>query len=130
MFTSNSIVNIEALANKKTIEDKDRNQAPESIDTFVAIEIQTNGLSPTLQKGDMAICKPIENFSELIDHRIYAVVLENKTYVRRIINVSDKKGRTTHLQLYTDSPLDLHLTTVHCSQVSRIFRVVNKVSSL
>jgi phage repressor protein C with HTH and peptisase S24 domain len=130
MFTTNLFTNVEAFAGKTTIEDKGLFQIPNTNDALVAFEIQTNCLSPTLLKGDMVICKNIDDVNTIIDHQIYAILIENKAYVRRIRRILDKKGRITHLQLYTNNSNELQFSTIHISQVGKIFRVANKMSSL
>jgi DNA-binding XRE family transcriptional regulator/SOS-response transcriptional repressor LexA len=80
--------------------------------TYRAFEIEGDSMHPTLETGDMVICKFIENYTWIQDHAMYVVVSDEGIVVKRI---KTHKSQNT-LELISDNkyypPYKVHLNTV------------------
>lgn len=80
--------------------------------TYRAFEIEGDSMHPTLETGDMVICKFVENYTWIQDHAIYVVVSDEGIVVKRI---KTHKSQNT-LELISDNkyypPYKVHLNTI------------------
>ncbi len=130
MFVPNLFSNVEAFLGKTTIEENEAFQIPGMNGSFMAFYIAGDSMSPTLLRGDMVICTAIEDLLELCDGDLYAVMVGNEVYVRRIRRVVDYFGSITHLQLYVDNNNQYAYVNIELKKISRVLKVRNKMSTI
>ena len=112
------------------LEDTNHFHIPGLIGNLVAFNINGNSMSPTIKMGDMVICKPLENFTELKENGIYAVVTNQSIWVKRVQKFYDESGQWTQLKLISDNFNEFDPFLVSLEEVKKLLRVKHRLTRL
>ncbi len=126
--------NVEAFASNTIgvdlLEEHQRFHIPGVTGDLVAFNIKGNSMAPTIMTGDMVICAPLEEKSEMVDNEIYAVVTSNSVYVKRVIRYFDRLKNWTHLKLISDNHEEFDPFILEISEVRKLLKVKRKLTGL
>ena len=95
---------------------------------LVAFQINGNSMEPVIRHGDLVVCRPVENISDLKDNDIYAVKSDGNVWVKYVQKVYNTRGRVTRLKLISANYFDHDPFEEDVNETTRIFKVVRKIS--
>ena len=122
-FTGNTI-------SLNVVEKKERFRIPGITGTLVAFNISGNSMYPTIKSGDMVICNPIENLSEIKENEVYAIATDQSVWVKRIQRIANKYGQWTHLKLISDNHIEYDPFLLEVGTIKKILQVKLKLTGL
>lgn len=126
--------NIEAFASNTVgvdlIEENQRFHIPGIKGDLIAFYINGDSMSPTLSPGDMVICQPLDNFREMEEGEIYAVVSKQSVWVKRLHRCRDPLGKWTHLKLVSDNSEEFAPFYLELPEIRRILKVKKRLTGL
>src|SRR5690606_24617598 len=97
---------------------------------LIAFNINGTSMAPTIQEGDLVICKPIESIKEMKDGEVYAVVSSHSVWVKRVQKCYDQQQNCTHLKLLSDNYAEYDPFTVEIGEVHKLLKVTRRVTGL
>lgn len=126
--------NIEAFASNTVgvdlLEENQRFHIPGVFGDLVAFYINGNSMMPTIASGDMVICMPIEDNSQVRDNEVYAVVANNSVWVKRVQKCFDRFGKWTHLKLVSDNYQEFDPFLLEVSAIRKLLKVKRRLTGL
>lgn len=122
-FSSNTI-SVEVL------EDNQRFFIPGVDGDLVAFNINGRSMEPTISSGDMVICSPIEQHSDVKDNHIYAIVTNSAVWVKRVYRAFDDSGQCTHLRLISDNVEEFDPFVVDATEIRSVLKVRKRLTGL
>lgn len=97
----------------------------------VAFYIKGNSMSPTINDGDMVICKPIEDAARIRNNHIYAIVSQGAVMVKRLQKIHNpSSGRFTHLKLISDNFMEHDPFFLEVNEISKVLEVTKRITAL
>lgn len=128
------LTNIEAFASStvsiNVYENTERFFIPGIRGEHVAFNINGNSMAPTIQDGDMVICRALENHSHLRENNIYAVVANDSVMIKRLQRVYDKNGHWSGVKLISDNYIEHDPFMLELNEVRQILEVIRRVTDL
>ncbi len=104
---------------------------PEMYGKYVAFYIQGNSMTPTIDHGDMIICKALELGEVINENKIYAIVLHNGTVlIKRIQQIPRTAFKEKRLKLISDNYLEHDPFEVPTAEIRKIMRVERKLTDV
>ncbi|MEM7103154.1 MAG: LexA family transcriptional regulator [Bacteroidota bacterium] len=97
---------------------------------LVAFNINGNSMTPSIANGDMVICSPLDNKSEVCENEIYAVITNEGVRVKRLQRIYDNNGVWTHLKLISDNYIDFDPVVVKLENIRYIYKVIRRLTDL
>lgn len=98
---------------------------------FIAFSVSGNSMQPTLQDGDIIICRELHKGDTLKDNDIYTVCANNAIMVKRVQQIWDKSRRQVlKLKLISDNYLEYDPRFVDRQEVSKLWKVERKITTL
>jgi hypothetical protein len=97
---------------------------------LVAFNINGRSMEPTISNGDMVICSPIERNNDVKDNQIYAVVMSNSVYVKRVQRAFDDYGNCTHLRLISDNSDEFDPFVIEVNDIRKLLKVRKRLTGL
>lgn len=97
---------------------------------LVAFQINGNSMEPVIKHGDLVVCRPIENVSDLKDNDIYAVKSDGNVWVKYVQKVFNTRGRVTKLKMISANYFDHDPFEEYVNESTRLFKVVRKISMI
>jgi len=126
--------NIEAFSSNTVgvdlLEENQRFHIPGVFGDLVAFNINGNSMSPTISSGDMVICMPLEDNSQVEDNEVYAVVANNSVWVKRVQRCYNRYGKCTHLKLISDNNEEFDPFLVELGEVRKLLKVKRRLTGL
>jgi hypothetical protein len=122
-FSSNTI-SVEVL------EDNQRFFIPGVDGDLVAFNINGRSMEPTITSGDMVICSPVQQNSDVRDNQIYAIVTNSAVWVKRVYRQFDSKGKCTHLRLVSDNVEEFDPFVVDVLEIRKVLKVRKRLTGL
>ncbi len=126
--------NVEAFASNTVgvdlLEENQRFHIPGVFGDLVAFNINGNSMMPTISSGDMVICMPLENNTELQDNEVYAVVANNSVWVKRVQRCFDRHGRWTHIKLISDNHEEFDPFLLELGEIRKLLKVKRRLTGL
>lgn len=126
--------NVEAFASNTVgvdiYEEHERFAIPGITGDLIAFNINGTSMAPTIQEGDLVICKPIESIKEMKDGEVYAVVSSQSVWVKRVQKCYDQQQNCTHLKLLSDNYAEYDPFTVEIGEVHKLLKVTRRVTGL
>lgn len=96
----------------------------------VAFRVRGNSMQPTLNPNDMVICQQVLDPRHVRNGDIYTVVVEGRIMVKRVHKIHDDRGKISHLRLVSDNSVDHQPFDVVAGEVSCLYEVRHRLSSL
>lgn len=104
---------------------------PEMYGKYIAFYIQGNSMTPTIDDGDMIICKALEIGEIINENKIYAIVLNSGTVlIKRIQQIPAVGFAERKLKLISDNYLEHDPFEVPTSEIRKILRVERKLTEV
>ena len=126
--------NVEAFASNTIsvdlIEENERFAIPGISGDLIAFNINGASMSPTIQAGDMVICKPLESLEEMLDEEIYAVVSNQSVWVKRVRRCFDRHQICSHLKLISDNHDEFDPFIIEIGEVRKLLKVTRRITGL
>jgi len=126
--------NIEAFSSNTIgvdlLEENQHFHIPGVCGDLVAFNINGNSMFPTITEGDMVICMPLENKSEMIDDEIYAIVTNQSVWVKRVQRCYDRHSNWSHLRLISDNVEEFDPFIIEISEVRKLLKVKKRLTGL
>lgn len=126
--------NVEAFSSNtisvEVLEDSQRFFIPGVDGDLVAFNINGRSMEPTITNGDMVICSPIEQVSDVRDNDVYAVVANSAVWVKRVQREFNKKGDCTHLRLISDNAEEFDPFVVDIKDIRKVLKVKKRLTGL
>lgn len=126
--------NVEAFASNTVgvdlLEENERFHIPGVEGDLVAFNINGQSMIPTINTGDMVICKPLEAKDEMIDDEIYAVVTDQSVWVKRVQKCFDRYHNWTHLKLISDNYEEFDPFIIEIGEIRRLLKVTRRLTGL
>ncbi len=98
---------------------------------FIAFSVSGNSMQPTLQDGDIIICRELHNGDTLKDNDIYTICANNAIMVKRVQQIWDKSRRQVlKLKLISDNYLEHDPRFLDKQEVSKVWKVERKITTL
>ncbi len=98
---------------------------------LVAFDVEGHSMEPLISKGDIVVCKPIDNLQDIKDNDIYAIKVDDRIWVKHIQKNVDKYGRVIGLELISANYLEHPPFTEEMDdRIIKIFKVIRKISRL
>lgn len=129
LFTS-----VEAFASNTVsvdlIEENERFAIPGISGDLIAFNINGASMAPTIQAGDMVICKPLESIQEMQDDEVYAVVSNQSVWVKRVRRCYDRYQNCSHLKLISDNYEEFDPFIIEIGEVRKLLKVTRRITGL
>lgn len=126
--------NIEAFASNTVgvdlLEENEHFHIPGVRGDLVAFNINGDSMAPTILAGDMVICSPLDNHTEMLDNEVYAVVTNQSVWVKRVIRCFDRLQRWTHLRLISDNRAEFDPFIIEISEVKKLLKVKRRLTGM
>jgi len=97
---------------------------------LIAFNINGDSMAPTINTGDMVICKPLESNSEMVDGEVYAIVTNQSIWVKRVRKYYNPYQKWTHLQLISDNKEEYDPFYVELNEVQKLLKVKRRLTGL
>jgi Peptidase S24-like len=128
MFSANLFTNTMALGGKTFIEEQEAFHLPGMSGAMMAFHINSDCMTPMLNRGDMVLCRTIEHPDDVWDGDLYAVIAHGAAYVRRVRRCINRAGDLTHLELWTENGEINTSFRLSIDAVSKVLKVTNVMS--
>ena len=126
--------NIEAFASNTIgvdlLEESERFSLPGLFGDLVAFNINGDSMSPTILAGDMVICTPLEEVTDMVEDEVYAVVSNRSVWVKRVRRCFDSTGCWTHLKLISDNAIEFDPFTIELNEVRKLLKVKRRLTGM
>ncbi len=126
--------NVEAFASNTVsvdlIEENERFAIPGISGDLIAFNINGSSMSPTIQAGDMVICKPLETIEEMQDDEVYAVVSNQSVWVKRVRRCFDRHQNCSHLKLISDNYEEFDPFIIEIGEIRKLLKVTRRITGL
>ena len=126
--------NVEAFASNTIsvdlIEENERFAIPGISGDLIAFNINGASMVPTIQAGDMVICKPLESINEMQDDEVYAVVSNHSVWVKRVRRCFDRHQNCSHLKLISDNYEEFDPFIIEIGEVRKLLKVTRRITGL
>ena len=110
-------------------EDTERFFIPRMGGEHIAFYIKGNSMSPTIEDGDMIICRAVETCEPVNENQIYAIVLNNGTVlIKRIQKIINKQKQMLKLKLISDNYLEHDPFEIPVNDVRKLLKVEKKLT--
>lgn len=97
----------------------------------IAFYINGNSMSPTIENGDLIICKSVEMGEKIDEKKIYAVVLIDGTVlIKRIKLQKQQHNQTCSFKLISDNYLEHDPFEIDATEIRKLMRVERKLTSV
>ncbi len=96
---------------------------------LVAFDVEGHSMEPLISKGDMVVCKPIEDINDVKDKEIYAVRLNGQVWIKHVKKINGKSGRVTHLDLISANYLEHPPFREEVNGTIKFYKVVRKITT-
>jgi hypothetical protein len=98
---------------------------------FIAFAVRGNSMQPTINQGDIVICRSLYANEQLKDNEIYAVSINNAVMVKRVQCIWDKNRRKVmKLKLISDNYLEHDPMIEDVSPTHKYWKVEKKVTAI
>ncbi len=98
---------------------------------YLAFPVEGNSMEPRIFSGDLLICQPLEDFSQLKDNDIYTVVINERVFVKYIRKIyeEDEYGQkaVTKLKLISANYLEHDPFMEDVTPNTKIYKVVKRL---
>ena len=126
--------NVEAFASNTVgvdfLEENERFHIPGVSGDLIAFNINGDSMAPTINTGDMVICKPLESKLEMVDDEVYAIVTNQSVWVKRVKKYYNPYQKWTHLQLISDNKEEYDPFYVELNEVQKLLKVQRRLTGL
>jgi phage repressor protein C with HTH and peptisase S24 domain len=110
-------------------EDTERFFIPRMGGEHIAFYIKGNSMSPTIEDGDMIICRAVETCEPVNENKIYAIVLKNGTVlIKRVQKLINKHKQMLGLKLISDNYLEHDPFEIPVNDVRKLLKVERKLT--
>jgi phage repressor protein C with HTH and peptisase S24 domain len=98
---------------------------------FIAFAVRGNSMQPTVNQGDIVICRTLYSNEQLKDNEIYAVSINNAVMVKRVQCIWDKNHRKViKIKLISDNYLEHDPIIEDVSPQHKYWKVEKKVTAI
>jgi SOS-response transcriptional repressor LexA len=98
---------------------------------FIAFPVRGNSMQPSINQGDIVICRPLESSEQLNDNEIYAVNVNGAVMVKRVQRIWDKSHRkVVKLKLISDNYLEHDPIIEDAAAIHKYWKVEKKVTGI
>lgn len=97
---------------------------------LVAFPVEGNSMNPTINSGDVVICRQIDGVGDIKDNDIYAVKSNGNLWIKHVQCIKNEKGRTIQLKMISANHLEFEPFTHDVSEYTRLFKVIRKISEI
>jgi phage repressor protein C with HTH and peptisase S24 domain len=97
----------------------------------IAFYIKGESMTPTIDDGDMVICRSLEPHERIIENEIYAIVTNNgNVMVKRVQKILNKHRQLQQLKLISDNYLEHDPFTIPINEVRKLLKVERKLTEV
>lgn len=94
-----------------------------------AFTVSGNSMLPTLNDSDMIICREVDDWRNIRDKHLYAVLVRGQSLVvKRVKKIMDGRGNCIRLTLISDNYVEYPAYDVEMSEVLRVLEVRQRIS--
>lgn len=112
-------------------EETEKFHIPHIQGAHIAFYINGNSMSPTIENGDLVICKSVEMGEKIDETKVYAVVMRDGTVlIKRIKLIKNDQMQTMMLKLISDNYLEHDPFEVEVTEVRKLMRVERKLTTV
>ena len=98
---------------------------------FIAFPVRGNSMQPSINQGDIVICRPLQSSEQLNDNEIYAVNVNGAVMVKRVQRIWDKSHRKViKLKLISDNYLEHDPIIEDAAAIHKYWKVEKKVTGI
>jgi hypothetical protein len=113
-----------------SLEKQERFSIPGVSGDLFSFEVEGNSMSPTLEEGDLLICRKLESTEKIKDNQIYTIVANSGVMVKRIKRILNKKGELMRYKLISDNYLEHDPFELPLSEIREILKVERRLTSV
>jgi len=95
-----------------------------------AFPVKGNSMTPVIDEGDIVVCRPLRNWGDFRENKIYAINESGSIWVKYVQREKPTPSGGTRLKLISANHLEHDPFQMDLSEHTRLFQVIRRISAL